>query len=115
MSFIDYQAKVKILVMTKGHPFNRDDFFSIFDKFEGVEATAVEQPASQIFFQRELALQYSAFVFYDMPGMDFRAKSEDDGLAPEYVDRINPGKVWRGEIGFECLFRIFNFIKRGVW
>ena len=33
MSFIDYQANNRILVMTKGHPFNRDDFFAVVEAF----------------------------------------------------------------------------------
>jgi type 1 glutamine amidotransferase len=81
MSFIDYQAGKKILVMTKGHPFNREDFFSVFDAIEGVQATAVEQPASQVFFKPSLAKDYDAFVLYDMPGMDFTAPD-----APIYID-----------------------------
>lgn len=80
MSFIDYQASKKILLMTRGHPFNREDFFSVFDAMKGIDVCAVEQPASQLFFKPELAADYSAFVLYDMPGMDFTADH-----APEYI------------------------------
>ncbi|WP_101758034.1 ThuA domain-containing protein [Oceanicoccus sp. KOV_DT_Chl] len=85
MSFINYTAKHKVLVMTKGHPFNREDFFSVFDRLPDIEATAVEQPAAQVFFNPEQAKAYDAFVLYDMPGMNFMAAASD-GVAPEYID-----------------------------
>ena len=84
MSFIEYQADNNILVMTRGHAFNHEDFYSIFDAMPGVHACAVAQPASQVFFAAALAAPYDAFVLYDMPGMDFHGVG-DDGLAPSYV------------------------------
>ena len=81
MSFINYRAGKKILVMSKGHPFNREDFFSLFDSMEGIDACAVEQPACQHLFKPALASDYAAFVFYDMPGMDFMAED-----APAYIE-----------------------------
>lgn len=63
----------EILLITKGHPFERDAFFSMFDALPGVNWTHVEQPAAQVFFDPDLASAYDAFVLYDMPGIDFRA------------------------------------------
>ncbi|WP_240554830.1 ThuA domain-containing protein [Oceanicoccus sagamiensis] len=83
---IDYQNDNAVLVMTKGHPFNREDFLSVFDGIEGINACSVEQPASQAFFNPELAKDYRAFVLYDMPGMDFFKADADDGLAPRYIE-----------------------------
>jgi len=85
MAFIDYQADKKILVMTKGHPFSRDDLAGVFEGIEGVAACMVEQPASQAFFDPILASEYSAFVFYDMPGMNFFTVDASDGKAPQYM------------------------------
>lgn len=62
----------RILLITKGHPFERDAFFGLFDALDGVEWTHVEQPAAQVFFDPALARDYDAFVLYDMPGIDFR-------------------------------------------
>ena len=62
---------IEILVITKGHPFLRDPFFAIFDDMAGVNYTHVEQPAAQVFADPDLAEPYDAFVFYDMPGIDF--------------------------------------------
>ncbi len=61
-----------ILLVTKGHPFERDAFFSLFDHLE-VNWTHVEQPAARVFFNTDLAADYDALVMYDMPGIQFGA------------------------------------------
>lgn len=63
--------EIDVLVITKGHPFLRDPFFAMFDDMAGVKYTHVEQPAAQVFADPELASAYDAFVFYDMPGLNF--------------------------------------------
>ncbi|MFT4823722.1 MAG: type 1 glutamine amidotransferase [Halioglobus sp.] len=118
MSFIDYQANDRILVMTKGHPFNRDEFFAVFDAFSGIECTAVEQPASQAFFDPKLAADYQAFVFYDMPGMDFQSSADEDGFAPRYVD---PPEQFKNnflallEAGHGCVFLHHSIAAWPAW
>jgi uncharacterized protein len=72
----------EILLITKGHPFQRDAFFKIFDALPGVRWTHVEQPAAQVFFDPELASRYDAFVLYDMPGINFRNDGAPDFLEP---------------------------------
>ncbi len=71
----------EILLITKGHPFQRGAFFDLFDALPGVNYTHVEQPAAQAFFDPNLARPYDAFVLYDMPGIRFR-----DGAAPDFVE-----------------------------
>tara|TARA_A100001037_G_scaffold302462_1_gene334155 strand:- start:1998 stop:2780 length:783 start_codon:yes stop_codon:yes gene_type:complete len=70
-----------ILLVTKGHPFEKEPFFEIFDYMSDVNWTHVEQPAAQVFFNKGLASQYDAFVFYDMPGIYFNQNS-----APTFVE-----------------------------
>ena len=60
-----------ILLVTKGHPFEREPFFEVFDTMEGVGWTHVEQPAAQALFSVEAAAPFDAFVLYDMPGIVF--------------------------------------------
>ncbi len=72
----------EILLITKGHPFERDAFFKLFDALDGVRYTHVEQPAAQVFFAPELAKPYDAFVLYDMPGIRFRNDAPPDFLEP---------------------------------
>lgn len=81
-SFIDYQNDSDVLVMTKGHPFDREAFFSALDSLPEISYSAVEYPASQAFFEPRLAQDYRSFVFYDMPGLDFFTPDPADGLAP---------------------------------
>lgn len=59
-----------ILLVTKGHPFERGPFFEIFDAID-VNWTHVEQPAARVFFNRKMAEPYDALVMYDMPGIAF--------------------------------------------
>lgn len=61
----------EILLITKGHPYQRDALASLFDGLAGVNWTQVENPAAQVFFDPQLASAYDAFVFYDIPGMTF--------------------------------------------
>ncbi len=71
-----------ILLITKGHPFDREAFFSMFDADPELSWTHVEQPAAQVFFDPELAAPYDAFVLYDMPGIEFHP---EPGRAPDFV------------------------------
>ncbi len=59
-----------ILLVTKGHPFERDALFSMFDALD-VNWTHVEQPAARLFFNPENAADYDVLVMYDMPGIKF--------------------------------------------
>ena len=72
MGFLRYDAALNLLVVTKGHPFERDAFFSVFEAWTDVACTAVEQPAAQAFFSPQAAAPYDAIVLYDMPGIEFR-------------------------------------------
>ena len=60
-----------ILLVTKGHPFNHNDLFSLFDAM-AVDWTHVEQPAARVFFEPAMAEGYDALVMYDMPGIQFQ-------------------------------------------
>ncbi|NJN52709.1 MAG: ThuA domain-containing protein [Gammaproteobacteria bacterium] len=61
----------EVLVITKGHPYQRDAFASLLDSLPGINCTLVENPAAQVFFDPVLAADYDAFVFYDIPGQRF--------------------------------------------
>jgi type 1 glutamine amidotransferase len=80
VSFIRYDDATRALLVTKGHPFERDAFHAVFESWPDIICTAVEQPAAQAFFSPEAASGYGAFVLYDMPGVAFRP-----GDAPEFV------------------------------
>lgn len=73
----------QILLVTKGHPFEREPFFAMFDEMPGVGWTHVEQPAAQALFDVRHAGAYDAFVLYDMPGIRFHADRGPEFLAPD--------------------------------
>ncbi len=64
-----------ILLITKGHPFEHEPFFSLFDALPDINWTHVEQPAAQVFFNAGRARRYDAYVLYDMPGIHFSPDS----------------------------------------
>jgi type 1 glutamine amidotransferase len=87
MSLIRYDAALNVLVVTRGHPFERDPFFAVFESFDDMACSAVEQPAAQVFFTPERARAYDAFVHYDMPGIRFGPDGPDPVEPPcEYVE-----------------------------
>ena len=67
----------RVLLITKGHPFAKDDFFEIFDELVKdanscvSDYTHVEQPAAQHFFHPVNSQHWDVFVMYDMPGITF--------------------------------------------
>jgi type 1 glutamine amidotransferase len=63
---------VALLVVTKGHPFDKGAFAALVDGLDGVETTHVEHPAAQHVLNPAAAADYDAILFYDMPGYRFR-------------------------------------------
>jgi len=63
--------RLRILVVTRGHPFARDPFFAMFERNHEIEWSHVEHPAAQQFFTPERAREFDCFVLYDMPGIEF--------------------------------------------
>jgi type 1 glutamine amidotransferase len=57
--------------VTRGHPFLRDPFFSVFERNQEIEWAHVEHPAAQEFFKPDFADRFDCFVLYDMPGIEF--------------------------------------------
>ena len=72
-----------ILLVTKGHPFEREPFFQTFDTMDGVDWTHVEQPAAQALFNVAQASRYDAYVMYDMPGIAFQPDREPEFSEPD--------------------------------
>ncbi len=68
---------VKVLLVTKGHGFNYNGFYSMFDDNPELLTTQVEQPAAQVMLRPENVAEYEAVVFYDMWGTDFSPAPEE--------------------------------------
>jgi hypothetical protein len=64
-------AAVEALVVTRGHPFDRNAFSAMLDALPDTDCTLVEHPAARLFFTPETAAAFDATVLYDMPGIEF--------------------------------------------
>lgn len=73
MPTVRYGQPLNVVVVARGHPYQRDAFMAMFDEMEGVGASLVEQPAAQRLMNPEALAGIDALVLYDMPGIDFAA------------------------------------------
>jgi len=87
-----------LLVITRGHPFERDPFFEMVDSL-GFQWSHIEHPAAQNFFVADNIKKYNAILFYDMPGLNFESNPNEESFfvnPPEhfkknFIDRLNDG------------------------
>jgi uncharacterized protein len=79
----------RLLVVTEGHPFDRNAFHALFDANTDVAATFVEQPAAQVILRPENLAAYDAVLFYDMLGIPMGPDSLAAAQPPaDYVRSI---------------------------
>ena len=77
---------VRVLLVTKGHPYQRQPFYDVFDADREIAWTLVEQPAAQALFDPDRAADFDVFVMYDMPGIRFTGGAPELTAPPaEYV------------------------------
>jgi type 1 glutamine amidotransferase len=79
---VRYSAPLQVLVAVRGHPFDRTAFDAIFQSFDGIAATMVDQPAAARLMNPDGMRGFDALVLYDMPGLDFTVSSG----APRYLE-----------------------------
>lgn len=81
---IRYDAPGNVLVVTKGHPFEPEPFRALVDAVvpEGWTTTFVEQPAAAAILTPEAAAGFDLLLFYDMPGLLFRAGEPPLAMEP---------------------------------
>lgn len=70
--------KNNILVVTRGHAFERNEFYAVFENNPEIEWSSVEHPAAQLMFTPAIARHFDCYVLYDMPGIEF--KRHGDGV-----------------------------------
>ena len=83
MPVVRYGQPLNVLVVAKGHPYERDPFMAIFDALPGIACSLVEQPAAQHLMNPEGMKGLDALVLYDMPGLDFSAPSPPGYVVPD--------------------------------
>lgn len=79
---IRYDARLNLLVSTKGHPFDTADFFAMFNAMKGMTWTHVEQPATTALLSPDGCADFGALLFYDVPGLQFRTPNPPDLFEP---------------------------------
>lgn len=62
---------LETLLVCKGHPYEREPFYALFENMADVNYTLVEQPAARALFNPQAAQDFDVFVMYDMPGIQF--------------------------------------------
>ena len=100
---IHYGADLNLAVVTRGHPYERDSFMSLFDALEGVQASLVEQPAASRLLNPQALAGYDAVVLYDMPGLDFRAPGGPAYVAPDEETKAGFRGLLEAGIGIVAL------------
>jgi type 1 glutamine amidotransferase len=72
----DKHDRLELFVVVKGHAFSRDGLEAML-RAAGCEPTMVDQPAAAVLLNPEQMRPYDAILFYDMPGLDFRAPAAE--------------------------------------
>jgi hypothetical protein len=79
-------GKIRVLIVTGGHPFDPDAFFAIFRNNPDITYRWVEHPKAQAWFKAEAAQQYDVVLAYD----NYQEISEE--AKADFVNLIKGGK-----------------------
>jgi type 1 glutamine amidotransferase len=78
--------KIRVLLVTGGHGFEKEAFFKVFQDNPDITYQAVEHPNAHALFKAEAAKQYDVIVMYD-----FNQKITEEAKA-DFVARLKDGK-----------------------
>ncbi len=79
-------GKLRVLVVTGGHDFEREPFFKLFKDNPDISYQAVEHPNAHALLKSEAASKYDVLVLYDM-----HQEITDEAKA-DFVARLKEGK-----------------------
>jgi uncharacterized protein len=79
-------AKIRVLVITGGHGFEKPDFFKLFKDNPGITFQAVEHPKAPVSFRADAAGTYDVIVMYD-----FNQQPSEETKS-DLVARLKEGK-----------------------
>lgn len=83
MGLINHAAERELLVVARGHPYERDALAAVFDALAGYRWSLVEQPAASLLIASGACVgRFDAIVFYDMPGVDFSGPEPGRAVPP---------------------------------
>src|ERR1019366_2521343 len=78
--------KIRVLLVTGGHPFEKEPFFKLFQDNPDITYQAVEHPNAHALFKAEAAKQYDVIVTYDY-NQQITEEAKTD-----FVARLKDGK-----------------------
>jgi type 1 glutamine amidotransferase len=78
--------KIRVLLVTGGHPFEKEQFFKLFQDNPDITYQAVEHPHAHALLKAEAAKQYDVIVTYD-----YGQKITEEAKA-DFVARLKEGK-----------------------
>ncbi len=78
--------KIRVLIITGGHQFEREAFFQMFDSFTDIQYQEKQHPGANDAFFPETADSFDVFVFYDM----YEEITEEQKLA--FLNLLKKGK-----------------------
>src|SRR5690349_5612243 len=81
----DSSAKIRVLVVTGGHDFEKDAFFKLFQDNPDITYQAVEHPNAHALLKADAAKAYDVLVAYDM-----HQEITDEAKA-DFVARLKEG------------------------
>ena len=82
----DASGKLRVLVITGGHDFEKEPFFKVFQDNPDIAFKAVEHPNAHALLKAEAAAQYDVLVCYDM-----HQEITDEAKA-DFIARLKEGK-----------------------
>jgi type 1 glutamine amidotransferase len=85
MSFAS-QDKIKVLVVTGGHPFEREAFFNLFEGYDDITYKEAVQPKANEMIESGEADKYDVLVLYDM------WQPITEGQKKAFVEMLKKGK-----------------------
>src|ERR1035441_4127129 len=78
--------KIRVLLVTGGHPFEKEQFFKLFQDNPDITYQAVEHPNAHAMLKADAAKQYDVIVTYD-----YGQKISEEAKA-DFVARLTDGK-----------------------
>lgn len=78
--------KIRVLIITGGHDFEREPFFNLFKSLETISFQEAQHPEAYDFFRPEKANQYDVIVLYDM-GQDISEEAKKN-----FINLLKKGK-----------------------
>src|SRR5438093_13282078 len=79
-------SKIRVMIFTGGHAFEKDQFFKLFKDNPDITFQAAEHPNAHALLKPEAAKQYDVLLTYDL-WQDITAEAKAD-----FVARLKEGK-----------------------